>query len=295
MRSPLSRRTLLSQLRNSAGWESPADDRRDHTHTSVERTAGADRTLAMARTAPVERPADPISPASRLKRPGGGACYRSSGRSPGDRGHGHRAGHEQRLEPHRGGYSVDSDQRRRRKRTIDAVAKMTSNYSQPGWRVLTSLAFCGAAAGFIVPAIGSSLVQQEKRQPAVRLLPAPRLPASETEPSLPGGRPDVPPPAANMKPLRISKLEQQELRQFQRDYRAEIKRATRGASGPVVSPTPYTPTPAPPAAPANSNPPKSTSGKQPGSTEKQPKTSTGSGDTGGTESHATPTTRSPHK
>lgn len=52
---------------------------------------------------------------------------------------------------------------------------------QIGWRALLALACSGAVAGFTLPAIASSLVQQERQQPAVRLLRAPRLPSSETQ------------------------------------------------------------------------------------------------------------------
>jgi hypothetical protein len=51
-----------------------------------------------------------------------------------------------------------------------------------GWRALLALACSGTLAGFTVPAIATSLVQQEKQQPKVRLLRAPRLPSSETRP-----------------------------------------------------------------------------------------------------------------
>lgn len=50
---------------------------------------------------------------------------------------------------------------------------------------MTALAFCGAVAGFMLPTIASSLVQQVKHEPAVRLLPVPRTPASATLPPSP--------------------------------------------------------------------------------------------------------------
>lgn len=53
--------------------------------------------------------------------------------------------------------------------------------SHVGWRALLALVCSGALAGFVVPTIASSLVRQERRQPSVRLLRAPRLPASETQ------------------------------------------------------------------------------------------------------------------
>jgi hypothetical protein len=71
---------------------------------------------------------------------------------------------------------------------------MLRRRSHLGWRSLASLVFCGAVAGFAIPTIASSLVQQVKHEPAVRLLPAPRLPASETQPVPPNSVP-IPTPA----------------------------------------------------------------------------------------------------
>lgn len=55
-------------------------------------------------------------------------------------------------------------------------------HAKIGWRALLALACSGALAGFAVPAIATSLVQQEKQQPNVRLLRAPRIPSSEARP-----------------------------------------------------------------------------------------------------------------
>ena len=84
---------------------------------------------------------------------------------------------------------------------------MSSSHSQVGWRALTALAFCGAAVGFTVPAIGTSLAQQEKQQPAVRLLPAPHIPPSETQPE-PTGTTPLPTTPVRIRPLRPTRAEQ---------------------------------------------------------------------------------------
>ncbi|MFI4990111.1 MAG: hypothetical protein ACHQHO_04245 [Solirubrobacterales bacterium] len=48
-------------------------------------------------------------------------------------------------------------------------------------RALLGLVLCGALAGYTLPALASSLIRQEKRQPDVRLLPTP--PARVEQPS----------------------------------------------------------------------------------------------------------------
>jgi hypothetical protein len=57
---------------------------------------------------------------------------------------------------------------------------MARAHEHLGWRSLTILVLCGAVAGFAVPTIASSLVQQVRHEPGVRLLPAPHTPTSAT-------------------------------------------------------------------------------------------------------------------
>jgi hypothetical protein len=79
-----------------------------------------------------------------------------------------------------------------------------------GWRALFALAFSGVLAGFTVPAIATSLVQQEKQQPKVRLLRAPRLPSSETQLPSPESRTSAiqqTAPIRTPQPLTLSQLE----------------------------------------------------------------------------------------
>ncbi len=79
-----------------------------------------------------------------------------------------------------------------------------------GWRALLALACSGALAGFTVPAIATSLVQQEKQQPKVRLLRAPRIPSSETQIPSPESRTSAIQQTAPIRapqPLTLSQLE----------------------------------------------------------------------------------------
>lgn len=79
-----------------------------------------------------------------------------------------------------------------------------------GWRALLALACSGALAGFTVPAIATSLVQQEKQQPKVRLLRAPRIPSSETQIPVPESRTSAlthTTPIRAPQPLTLSQLE----------------------------------------------------------------------------------------
>jgi hypothetical protein len=154
---------------------------------------------------------------------------------------------------------------------------MSGRQRQLGWRAMTGLAFCGAATGFTVPAIASSLVQQEKREPAVRLLPAPRLPSSETDPTPSVAIPSAPPSVAQPSPLGMSKLEQKEFRRLQRSYRAAAKKDGLGASAPAAAPG-YVPAPTTSPSPAPSSPPPA---KQPEG--REPKASAEGGRTGGVE------------
>lgn len=66
--------------------------------------------------------------------------------------------------------------------------------SQVGGRALLALACSGAALGFAVPALATSLIHEERKQPAVRLLPAFKVPKSATQP----------PPVYNSEPKTIS-------------------------------------------------------------------------------------------
>jgi hypothetical protein len=175
--------------------------------------------------------------------------------------------------------------------------------SQIGWRALLTLACCGATAGFAVPAIVSSLVQQERRQPSVRLLRAPRLPSSETQIPLPesaiasgrrAGSIAVPRP-----------LTRRELRELERKERrtpsilsnlgehsrtAEIPPASAPQSSSTVPASPSKQ--GPPHAPAGSKQGATAGTPQPqsgGTTHSNPSGETGStpSDTGGTSSEGT--------
>jgi len=78
-----------------------------------------------------------------------------------------------------------------------------------GWRALLALACSGTLAGFTVPAIATSLVQQEKQQPKVRLLRAPRIPSSETQIPSPESKAAIQhtAPIRAPQPLTLSQLE----------------------------------------------------------------------------------------
>jgi hypothetical protein len=58
-------------------------------------------------------------------------------------------------------------------------------------RGLVALVLCGAAIGFTLPAIAKSFIQQERREPDVRLLPAPHVPRIETQSTQTGGAPTL--------------------------------------------------------------------------------------------------------
>jgi hypothetical protein len=79
-----------------------------------------------------------------------------------------------------------------------------------GWRAMIGLLCCGAATGFALPAIASSLTSHEGHQRSVRILPLPRVPTDETQLPIPpvsshptpyGGRP--------IKPLSQRQLKQE--------------------------------------------------------------------------------------
>jgi hypothetical protein len=109
-----------------------------------------------------------------------------------------------------------------------------------GPRAFLGLALCGAALGFTVPAIASSLIQQERRQPAVRLLPAPHLPRTPVQPT---GTSAVPIPNATL-PAEPTKqpraLTPAQLKQKNPPPRSRILPVprVRHAPAPVATPSP---------------------------------------------------------
>ncbi len=145
---------------------------------------------------------------------------------------------------------------------------MAGGRSRLGWRGLAGLAISGAAVGFTVPAIGSSLAQRERRQPAIRLLPAPRVPPSETQPSPSDTGPASSVPSLPVRPLGPSRAELQSLRREQRTHHIVAVPQKVEAPTSSDSPTPST----------SSAPPKATKKaalKEEGSKEKGPKATTG--------------------
>ena len=109
---------------------------------------------------------------------------------------------------------------------------MASARQQLGWRALAGLGLCGVVVGFALPAIAGSLIRRERQQPAVRLLPAPRLPGSETQPTSPPQTPTLPLSTPRVRPLGLSARERRELRRYE-----ETRRAAAGARN-VVTPPP---------------------------------------------------------
>ncbi len=109
-----------------------------------------------------------------------------------------------------------------------------SPQSQIGWRALLALAATGALAGFTVPAIASSLIQQERHQPSVRLLRAPRIPPSETQ--TPPSEAALTPHTRTMKAPRVLTL-------------GELERRARRTTSPRLHVT-VRPSPEPARAPA---------------------------------------------
>jgi len=122
-----------------------------------------------------------------------------------------------------------------------------------GWRALLALACSGTLAGFTVPAIATSLVQQEKQQPKVRLLRAPRIPSSETQ--IPSPEPRTPAiqhtaPIRAPQPLTLSQLEKKarRLRSPRITLGPNVRQtpsAVPTSSTPAPLPTHPTPTPTP--------------------------------------------------
>lgn len=141
-----------------------------------------------------------------------------------------------------------------------------------GWRALFALACSGTLAGFTVPAIATSLVQQEKQQPKVRLLRAPRLPSSETQIPSPESRTSAiqkTTPIRAPQPLTLSQLEKKARRlpSPRITYRPNVRQT------PSVVPNPSTTAPSP----AHSKPtpkptPKATTGPVPNPPKKAPTT-----------------------
>lgn len=122
-----------------------------------------------------------------------------------------------------------------------------------GARTLAALVLSGAAVGFAVPALASSLIRQERHQPAVRLLPAPRIPrgASPTvqpETTVPGSAP-ITIQRRRLRVLTPAQLERKTPRPQSR--LAGAPRVTRRAA-PITAPSPATA----PVAPAPKHGPK---------------------------------------
>lgn len=120
---------------------------------------------------------------------------------------------------------------------------MARKQSQIGWRALAALTCSGAAIGFAVPAIAILLVHQEEQQPAVRLLPAPRLPRSETQPppTYTSATPSAPPvPVPRPRGLTTHQLEQKARRAASR---IQPLPTVKKESGPIAKETPPAPKP----------------------------------------------------
>lgn len=133
--------------------------------------------------------------------------------------------------------------------------------------------------GFTVPAIGTSLAQQERQQPSVRLLPAPHIPPSETQ-TEPAGTTPLPTAPVRIRPLQPIRAEQkltQRLRESHVGMTSHVNGSPRAQAPPEAAP-PKTEGPTP------------TTPKEgrPGGT--QPKATTEPGKTGGTQA---PTATSP--
>jgi hypothetical protein len=98
---------------------------------------------------------------------------------------------------------------------------MGSTRTRLGWQALVGVGLCGAVVGFAVPSIAASLIRRERQQPSVRLLPAPRLPESETRPSLPGeATPSTPATLTPSRKLGMSKAERRALSRLRQSGRA---------------------------------------------------------------------------
>lgn len=144
--------------------------------------------------------------------------------------------------------------------------------AQLGWRALVGIGLCGAVVGFAIPAIASSLVRRERQQPKVRLLPAPKLPETEPQPSPTEGEtsPAVPPATLRARRLGAGKARRSGLRQ--------LERAQRAAAGErAVAPAPGSSTPPESSAPAQSDSPTT---KRQGGTSSPPPTRVNSGNGG---------------
>jgi hypothetical protein len=138
-----------------------------------------------------------------------------------------------------------------------------------GWRALLALTFSGAVAGFALPAIISSLIRQERHQPTVRLLRAPRLPSSETQP--PQSESGAPPESQTG--LTLRQLEQRARRTAPRIPPARTSR--QSITSPHIAQGTHQLPPASAPAQTGSQTPKTTSTTtQPTTPKKNPKAST---------------------
>ena len=139
-----------------------------------------------------------------------------------------------------------------------------------GWRAMLALACSGTLVGFTVPAIATSLVQQEKQQPKVRLLRAPRIPSSETRPpqNESAARP------RSQTGLTLSQLEQRARRTAPRIPSARANRQSLAAPHIARGTHQIPPAASAPAQPGSQTPKTTSTTTQPTTPKKNPKAST---------------------
>jgi hypothetical protein len=108
-----------------------------------------------------------------------------------------------------------------------------------GARTIAALVLSGAAVGFAVPALASSLIRQERHQPHVRLLPAPRIPRGaapsvQPETTVPGSAPIT----IQRRRLRVLTPAQLERKTPRPQSRLAGAPEVRRQAGPIATPSP---------------------------------------------------------
>lgn len=177
------------------------------------------------------------------------------------------------------------------RRRLRAVA--VDIQSRIGWRGLLALGCSGAVAGFTVPAIASSLIQQERRQPSVRLLRAPHLSTSETQ--IPQPESEIAPgarttPSKTPQPLTLGQLEKRARRLspiILTPHTITHQTSSTTLTSPAAATAPASKTPTPKATTGPVSPPPS--GKAPTPTGPLPKTPVTANGNGGVSSSGTTT------
>jgi hypothetical protein len=207
------RRSLLHQVRRRArearaGSSSGQRPDRPATAAGLTRTAGPTRTAGLTRTAGPTRTAglstaagvstaavaDSSMGAAAPAAPGGpqtlhrarcGDLHCDPAVPVGGCRDGHLAGCEWKQRSPRRSHPIYYHHSRPERELGDAVAMMTAaNRRTLGWRALAGLVCSGAVAGFAVPVAAISLARHGRQQPTVRLLPAPPIPKTTTQPAL---------------------------------------------------------------------------------------------------------------